>query len=490
MKKILIILTPIIIFITIFLYLGKTAIISTSGKTFAEKIANKIPEKHKTLIKNVFFKSEILKLEIRNQSKTINELLDKERKKNNFVVEKFKKIYFEHPFRLRTNNEDYKLILFQTKFLANGKNDFAIASGYIDIFQNNLIMVTGDGLLFKIALDQLSKSEDLYDKEINVGGGFFADLIETNLREIIKTEDFFKQSYYGIKDILIVDDKIFLSFSNEVKTDCFNTGILTAELNLNFTNFKKFSFSNTDCAIKGKMDNALQGGRMVKYSNEEIMFTHGDWFQDNSAQDKNSIFGKILKFNYVNGSFDIVSYGHRNPQGLFYLAEKELLFETEHGPIGGDEINIIELNKNNEKNYGWPIASYGIGTQQTATVFSDGTKKYKSHEGFIEPIKYYVPSLGISEILKVPNKFLPDDEKNMNFYIATLGTKISEGDLSLHHLKIEKDSNKIIFEDIIHIQERIRDMIYVDKFNALILFLESDRMKKGGPSIAILKKIK
>ena len=145
--------------------------------------------------------------------------------------------------------------------------------------------------------------------------------------------------------MLIIEDKIFLSFSNEVKKNCFNTGILTANLNLNFTNFKRFSFSNTDCAIKGKMDNALQGGRMVKYSDEEIMFTHGDWLQGESAQNKNSIFGKILKFNHFNESFNVVSYGHRNPQGLFYLPEKELLFETEHGPIGGDEINIIELNQ-------------------------------------------------------------------------------------------------------------------------------------------------
>ena len=479
MKKYIIILSLLIASITFFLYLGKTAIVSTTGKTFAEKVAKKIPNKHKTWIKKTFFKTEFLKLQIRNQNKQLDELLNKERDKNMLVVDKFKKIYFDHPFKITTNNEDYELRLFQTKFLANGKNDFAIASGYIDVFQNNLIIITGDGLLFKVDIEQLSYNE-----------GFFAEIIETNIKEIVKTEDFFKQSYYGIKDLLIIEDKIFLSFSNEVKKDCFNTGILTANLNLNFTNFKRFSFSNTDCAIKGKMDNALQGGRMVKYSDEEIMFTHGDWLQGESAQNKNSIFGKILKFNHFNESFNVVSYGHRNPQGLFYLPEKELLFETEHGPIGGDEINIIELNKNNEKNYGWPIASYGIGTQQTATAFSSGTKKYKSHDGFIEPLKYYVPSIGISQILKVPNKFLPGEEESMNFYIATLGTKISEGDLSLHHLKIDKDSNKIIFEDIIHIQERIRDMIYIDRFNALILFLESDRMQKGGPSIAIFRKIK
>jgi len=176
---------------------------------------------------------------------------------------------------------------------------------------------------------------------------------------------------------------------------------------------------------------------------------------------------------------------------LVYLENENLVYETEHGPIGGDEINFIDLNKNaNDRNYGWPIASYGLGTQQNAGYLSSETKKYKSHEGFVEPIKYYVPSIGISEIVKVPSKFFNKENDSFDFFVSSLGTKISEGDLSLHHLRINKKTNEIISEDVIHIQERIRDVIYYEKMNSLILFIESDRMQKGGPSLAIFKKIK
>ncbi len=52
--------------------------------------------------------------------------------------------------------------------------------------------------------------------------------------------------------------------------------------------------------------------------------------------------------------------GHRNPQGLFYdKANNFFLLEAEHGPEGGDEINLIQLNENITPNYGWAISSYG-----------------------------------------------------------------------------------------------------------------------------------
>jgi hypothetical protein len=478
MKKKLIIIIILISLVSIFIYFGRTAIISTTGKTIPEKLAKKIPENTKTWIKNTFFTSQVLRLDIRNQNQEIEQLRLRENAKNKQVIEKFKKIPFEPLSEFATNNDKYRLKLYQTKFLSNGKNDFAVASGYIGIFEENLLFVTGDALMFKIKLSDLNDPEK----------GFDADLINTNLKDIIKTAGFFKKSYFGIKDLTIIDDKIFLSFSNEIKENCFNTGILIAALDLNNLNFEKHSLSESDCAPVGDMDNALQGGRIVKLSDKEIFFTHGDWFQGSSAQDKKSIFGKILKYNFINRSYEMVSYGHRNPQGLYYLEDKNILIETEHGPIGGDEINIIDLNnKIVEKNYGWPIASYGKGTQQNAGVLSSGTKNYKGHDGYIEPIKYYVPSIGISEILRIPNKFFKNENLSENLFIATLGTKISEGDLSLHHLQINENYNKVISSNIIHIQERIRDMVYSEKLNSLILFIESDRMYKGGPSIAIFE---
>lgn len=78
----------------------------------------------------------------------------------------------------------------------------------------------------------------------------------------------------------------------------------------------------------------------------------------------------------------IYSYGHRNPQGLV-ISPDGTIWESEHGPHGGDELNIIEPGKN----YGWPVISYGINYDGTS--FTDITKK----EGMEQPVSYWVPSI-------------------------------------------------------------------------------------------------
>ena len=70
-------------------------------------------------------------------------------------------------------------------------------------------------------------------------------------------------------------------------------------------------------------------------------------------QDYNSSFGKILKINDTSIR-TIFSVGHRNPQGLF-LYDDDYIISSEHGPKGGDEINLILYNKN----YGWPCKTFG-----------------------------------------------------------------------------------------------------------------------------------
>ncbi len=79
----------------------------------------------------------------------------------------------------------------------------------------------------------------------------------------------------------------------------------------------------------------------------------------------------------------IWSYGHRNPQGLFYNLETGVFWEHEHGPKGGDELNIIQPGKN----YGWPVITYGINYD--GTIITKDTAKV----GMDQPITYWVPSI-------------------------------------------------------------------------------------------------
>ena len=224
------------------------------------------------------------------------------------------------------------------------------------------------------------------------------------------------------------------------------------------------------------------GGRIVKFNKNEILLTVGDYGNWKVAQNENSIFGKIISINEESKEYKIISMGHRNPQGLKYIKKNNLIISTEHGPKGGDEVNIINLNETVNKNYGWPISSYGYHYDGKQRNYAPLHKSHKDH-GFIEPLIYFTPSIGISEILQVDDLFEVDDVNH--FLVSSLGypDQIDEGDQSLHLIKLNKENKSLSnykIEQII-INERIRDFQLVDK--QIIMALESS------PALGIVYKV-
>ena len=200
------------------------------------------------------------------------------------------------------------------------------------------------------------------------------------------------------------------------------------------------------------------GGRMVPFDDNNILFSIGEYLNSYLAQDIESDNGKIIKINIKNYDHKIISIGHRNPQGLYFDDENNFILSTEHGPKGGDEINLIEvdqINTNKILNYGWPISSYG-------EHYVDNKEKYKkyplykshSEYGFIEPLTYFTPSIGISEIVKIgKNKYVASSLKYKSLYFFELDNK-----------------KNIINLNKTEVFERVRDLkFYNDK---LYLFME------------------
>jgi glucose/arabinose dehydrogenase len=129
-----------------------------------------------------------------------------------------------------------------------------------------------------------------------------------------------------------------------------------------------------------------------------LLITSGDGFNyREQAQYLDNHFGKIIRIN-TDGSIpednpfittegakpEIWSYGHRNLQGI--ILKDGVVYENEHGPMGGDELNIAESGKN----YGWPAITYG--KDYSGATISPFTEK----EGMEQPIKYWVPSIAPS----------------------------------------------------------------------------------------------
>ena len=148
-----------------------------------------------------------------------------------------------------------------------------------------------------------------------------------------------------------------------------------------------------------KDTNAHYGARMVWGGDGKLYVTIGEGSRyKEKSQDMTSSFGAVLRLN-EDGSIpddnpkfgdgerpELFTKGHRNPQGLAYDAERGILWENEHGPRGGDEINIIEGGNN----YGWPLATYGIDY--------NGAKisPFTEYEGTTQPVKYWTPSIAPS----------------------------------------------------------------------------------------------
>tara|TARA_B100000131_G_scaffold321737_1_gene373497 strand:+ start:1146 stop:2561 length:1416 start_codon:yes stop_codon:yes gene_type:complete len=383
------------------------------------------------------------------------------------------------------DDNNFEFTEFYTNDIVFAKHPSASSSAYLESDNENFYLVTATGQFVYSNLSNLSKEKFLMNK------------INSNIKDIISYKDFFTSSPFGIKDILIHENKIYVSFIKEVTIDCYNTSIIYAEVNLNYLNFSEF-FSTNECVNKNdsffntnKHDHIVphqSGGRMININNK-IIFTVGEFRLRVLAQNKDSIFGKIVAIDINNRSnYEIISLGHRNPQGLFYDKELKKIFSTEHGPSGGDEINVINYDKDNNNkifNYGWPLASYGkhyFEEKNDTRLELSPLNKSHSKNGFIEPIKYFDPSVGISQIIGIPDKLIDSNYKN--FIVGTMGTakKLKEGMLSLFLFEYDNLNNKIISSKLVPLKSRVRDMVYLNSEELILMFLETNS------SVAIFKK--
>ena len=184
---------------------------------------------------------------------------------------------------------------------------------------------------------------------------------------------------------------MFLSFIEEINKECWSTSVIWADLNYEKLNFEKL-FSSSECVdiknIDGEFNASQSGGRIIFTDNNNFLLSTGDYRVRYLAQKKDSIFGKILKFNINEKKYKIISMGYRNPQGLLF--DKKDTLSTEHGPMGGDEINLIHLDKN-ISNYGWPIASYGehypVSVKAYGEEFAKKLMKIEKNIHYLKVIK-------------------------------------------------------------------------------------------------------
>jgi glucose/arabinose dehydrogenase len=266
-------------------------------------------------------------------------------------------------------------------------------------------------------------------------------------------------------------------------------GLLDVAFDPNFSSNKmiywsyseKYQGGNATAVAKGKLDEAsgkvenvsvifhgtptnsnLQyGSRLVFDKDGNLFVSIGEKFANESrvkAQTLDNYLGKIIKIttdgkpaagnpflNKQGAMPEIFSYGHRNPDGLDINPVTGELWESEFGPRGGDEINIIHAGKN----YGWPVITYG--REYSGEQVGDGIQQ---KAGMEQPVYYWDPVISPNGICFYKGNAIPEWKNNL--FVSSLSGQ--------HLDRLVIKNNKVVGEErlLADKNNRIRDVTYMN----------------------------
>jgi glucose/arabinose dehydrogenase len=268
----------------------------------------------------------------------------------------------------------------------------------------------------------------------------------------------YSRSQGGLLDVVIAPDfkqtrRIYLAYSEAGNDDKAGTAVATAKLS---SDAKRLEELKVIVRQTPKLSTGNHfGARLVFDRNGDLFIAMGENNQRITSQDLTGMQGKVLRL-HADGSIpkdnpfvgkegarpEIWSYGHRNPQGAALHPVTGALWVNEHGPRGGDEINITKAGKN----YGWPLATYGVNYSTLPIPEAKGTHV----DGTEQPDYYWAVSPAISGMAFYTHNRFPAWKNSL--FIGALKDK------SL--IRLTLDGDKVVGEErlLSNLGERIRDV--------------------------------
>ena len=284
-------------------------------------------------------------------------------------------------------------------------------------------------------------------------------------------DDIFVRQQGGLFEVVLSPDftqsrKVFISYARGTRREN-GTVVISAKLGETSLSDVQDVFVSTPFKDTG----SHFGGRMVILPDNSLVLTLGDGFTyREAAQNKESHLGKIIRI-HLDGSTPkdnpfmrdekldtvisgpVYSYGHRNVQGLSYDKSTNILWSHEHGPRGGDELNIIKAGQN----YGWPSATTGVDYNGARI------SPFKSLEGTEAFVKDWVPSIAPSGMVVYNSDLFKEWQGDI--FVGGLASR------DLRHL--EMDGTRFIKETrlLSELGGRVRD-VKQDLDGALLVLIE------------------
>jgi len=251
-----------------------------------------------------------------------------------------------------------------------------------------------------------SKSNEVYLNTISNG-----DIKQDFIGRLVDPElfaEYNSNSEYLVRFIYATPKYFYASFVkyNETARQ-YRLHVVRADL-MNKKEFKTIEIFRSEPDSSGT--NAW-GGAMVVEDNKlylsvgenRVNTLNSNWnfrnYSKNELTQKNTFFGKILEFtDYGRSKPTIYSLGHRNPYGLLFSGptNQRIFWQTEIGPEGGDELNMLQKGKN----YGWPFVSYGKTYDDKNPQRISGVLKSGTHSGYTQPVYSWVPSVSPTSIIE------------------------------------------------------------------------------------------
>ncbi|GAA3938751.1 PQQ-dependent sugar dehydrogenase [Litoribacillus peritrichatus] len=266
----------------------------------------------------------------------------------------------------------------------------------------------------------------------------------------------------GLLDVAVspfAPNTLYFTYSKHVKVGYETTLAITTLKENKLVNWRNLLITQSNS------DTGRHFGSRITFDDNYLFFSVGDRGVRDNGQDLSTHAGTIIRLHpdgrvpddnpfagQANAQPEIWSYGHRNPQGLFYDHQDKTLWSIEHGPRGGDEVNLIVKGQN----YGWARASHG---KEYWGPFSVG--EAEELPGMESPKKVYTLSIAPSSLIFYRSKTYPE-----------LTGKLIAGALKLTHLNVLSvdEHQNITHEERIlsSLNERIRDVLALKNGDILI----------------------
>jgi cytochrome c2 len=267
--------------------------------------------------------------------------------------------------------------------------------GVID--RNRLLLLTGDGEFYLMSLVE----GGIEFKAQNIRSPFDKSRYRASVEQ--------PSPYFRVMDLLVADGtgnprSVFVSYHHwDEPQQCVTLKVAEASIDFDRLGATELQwhvrFTSTPCVPHDRMNNGT-GGRMALLPPSTLLVTVGETVHEMTdlARDDSVSYGKIMAVDRRDWSARVFSKGHRNPQGL--LVDGDTIWSTEHGPHGGDELNVIVEGED----YGWPDATYGTEYGQKTWPRSSTPG---DHSAGHRPVYAWVPSIAVSEVIRMRGPAFP-----------------------------------------------------------------------------------